>query len=100
MKYSICKTTEYDDWFSQETAKSQIQIDDRLSRIECDGHFGVKKWVGDGVSELKWGNGRRIYYALIPEDNVLLLLGGNKNGQSKDIAEAKKILREYTEDEA
>lgn len=100
MKYSIFKTTEYDDWFSQETAKSQVQIDDRLSRIESDGHFGTKKGVGNGVAELKWKNGRRIYYALIPEDNVLLLLGGNKNGQSKDIAEAQKILREYTEDEA
>ena len=40
----------------------------------------------------KWGIGRRVYYALIPEKNIILLLGGNKNGQDKDIAKAKKIL--------
>ena len=40
---------------------------------------------------------RRIYYALVPEANVLILLGGNKNGQDKDIKKAKKLLHKYTE---
>jgi hypothetical protein len=34
-----------------------------------------------------------VYYAYIPEKKILLLLGGNKNGQDKDIRQAKKILR-------
>ncbi len=86
---------EYDEWFEGETRKSQVQIADRLSKIETEGHFGVHKNLDDAVSELKWGGGRRVYYALIPEKNIILLLGGNKNGQDKDIAKAKKIRKRY-----
>jgi putative addiction module killer protein len=46
-------------------------------------------------SELRWKNGRRVYYAEIPERNILLLLGGNKNGQDKDIHQAKKLFDKY-----
>ena len=99
MKYKIIKAPEYDDWLTLETEKSKVQINDRLSKIESDGYFGTHKSLEDGVSELKWVGGRRIYYALIPESNVLLLLGGNKNAQSKDINEAKKILRKHTRNE-
>jgi putative addiction module killer protein len=51
--------------------------------------------VGDGILELKWKNGRRVYYATIPEKKILLLLGGNKNGQDKDIRQAKKIFDKH-----
>ena len=37
----------------------------------------------------------RLYYAEIPEKEILLLLGGNKNGQDKDIRQAKKIFNKY-----
>lgn len=93
--YYFHSTTEYDEWFEEETKKSQVQIDDRLSKIEDEGHFGTHKDLEDGVFELKWVGGRRIYYALIPEKNIILLLGGNKNGQNKDINKAKKILQRY-----
>jgi putative addiction module killer protein len=93
--YYFQNATEYDEWFEGETKKSQVQIADRLSNIENEGHFGIHKDLEDGVSELKWGNGRRVYYALIPEKNIILLLGGNKNGQDKDITQAKKILKRY-----
>lgn len=97
MRYAILVTEEYSDWFEQQTAKTTIQIEKRLSKIETDGHFGNHKNLEDGVWELKWDNGRRLYYAEIPEQQILLLLGGNKNGQSKDIYYVKKILRKYTE---
>lgn len=100
MHYRFIKTPEYEKWLEEQTKKSQVQIAGRLSKIETDGHFGDHRDVGDDVSELKWRNGRRVYYAHIPEKNILLLLGGNKNGQSKDIHKAKKILKECTEDEA
>lgn len=77
-----------------ETAKSQVQILGRISRIREEGYFGDYKKVDDLVWELRWKCGRRIYYAHIPEKKILLLLGGNKNGQSKDIRQAKKILHE------
>lgn len=95
MRYTIGTTTDYDEWFESETRKSQLQIFERLDKIKNEGYFGTKKPV-QGVNELKWVGGRRIYYTIIPESNVLLLLGGNKNGQTKDINKAQNILRRYT----
>lgn len=97
MLYQLTKTPEYDEWLEGETKKAKAQIADRLEKIESEGHFGVHRHLEDFVWELKWKSGRRIYYALIPPDNIALLLGGNKNGQEKDIKEAKKILKNYVE---
>lgn len=79
--------------------KSKFQIDDRLLRIVQNGHFGVHKDLTEGISELKWDNGRRVYYAFLSAENILLLLGGNKNGQDKDIKKAKKIFKKYAEED-
>jgi putative addiction module killer protein len=68
-----------------------------LSRIQCAGHFGNHKLLSDAIWELKWLNGRRLYYAYLADIDLVLLLGGNKNGQSKDIAKAKKIFKKYIE---
>ncbi|MGB7127846.1 MAG: type II toxin-antitoxin system RelE/ParE family toxin [Candidatus Rhabdochlamydia sp.] len=67
--------------------------------IKYDGYFGDHKSISyyekselkDKVWELRWKDGRRIYYAYIPEKKILLLLGGNKNGQNKDVSKAKTI---------
>lgn len=93
--YAIHNTPEYDEWFASEPSKSQVQILGRVSNIQDDGHFGDQKDLEDNVWELKWKNGRRVYFAYIPEKKILLLLGGNKNGQDKDIRQAKKILRKH-----
>ena len=98
MKYRILKTPEFQNWYAKEADKSKAQIVDRLSRIETDGHFGTFKDLGDGVLELKWLNGRRVYFALVPVSNILILIGGNKNGQSKDISTAKKLYKRYTDE--
>lgn len=96
MKYLIEATEEYLEWRNEQTAKSRLQIASRLDKIENEGYFGDHKPVGDNIFELRWRNGRRIYYALIPARQVLLLLGGNKNGQGKNIREAEKIYYEWT----
>ncbi len=93
--YRIYNTTEYEEWLDGQPARSQVQILGRLSLIQDNGHFGDHKNVEDEVWELKWKNGRRIYYAYIAEKKILLLLGGNKNGQDKDIRQAEKILYKY-----
>jgi putative addiction module killer protein len=99
MIYKTLRTIEFDDWLAGESLKSQVQIEKRISNIETDGHFGTINDVGDDVWELKWKNGRRVYYAYLVEPNILILLGGNKNGQNHDIKQAQKILEEYTENE-
>lgn len=98
MGYTLYKADEYEQWHQDQTSKSQVQIEKRLSNIETEGHFGTHKYLKNDVWELKWRNGRRIYYAYLVEENILLLLGGNKNGQSKDIKEATKILKDNTEE--
>jgi putative addiction module killer protein len=58
------------------------------------------KPVGGGVSELRIheGKGYRVYLCQSGQEIVLLLYGGNKKTQIKDIADAKRILKEI-EDE-
>jgi len=96
--YSIFKTTEYDEWIEQCSDKAKAQIASRLEKIAKYGHFGTIRDLEDGLWELKWKSGRRVYYAYIEELNILLLLGGNKNGQNKDITKARKILSKKIED--
>jgi putative addiction module killer protein len=100
--YTIYNAPEYDEWLDEQSPKSQVQVRSRISHIQDDGHFGDHKVVGDGVWELRWKNGRRVYYADIPERKILLLLGGNKNGQDKDIRQAKNIFNKHvsTEEDA
>lgn len=92
-KYTIYTTEEYEEWFDDESPKSRLQIQGRLSRVKNEGHFGHIRNLKDGLCELKFNDGRRIYYSILPEQNVILLLGGNKNGQEKDIKKARKILK-------
>lgn len=102
--YQLLQTEEFEDWLDQETARSQYQIDTRLAKIKADGHFGTinnvskndKGSTKNRVWELKFNDGRRIYYASFPEQNILLILGGNKNGQTKDIKRAKGIFVKKT----
>ena len=95
MKYKILVTDEFHDWLNDEPAKSQVQIAKRIENVRNEGHFGDHKQVRENVWELRWENGRRIYYSLVPVNNMLLLLGGNKNGQTKDINQAEKIYTEW-----
>ena len=92
---SIIKTIEFSHWMNSLTLKEQLQIDSRLLRIQYENHYGVTKRIDANISELKWGNGRRVYYSLSinSEGEVLIiLLGGNKNSQANDIKDAKRIL--------
>jgi putative addiction module killer protein len=85
------KTDEFVKWYGQQTEKTQYLIESRLKRISTDDHWGfINKF--DGLIELKWTSGLRIYTAKINNVMVVILLGGNKNGQNKDIKKAKAIL--------
>ena len=100
MHFTILKTKQFQDWLHSETFKSQVQIEKRLSKIECEGHFGIIKFLENDVWEMKWGNGRRVYYAYLSKPKILILLGGNKNDQEYDIKQSQKILKKYAELEA
>ncbi len=94
MKYEIYRTSEFDEWFVGQTIKTKLIIEARLERLSQEGHWGfINKF--DGLVELKWTSGLRVYTAVVGKVIVIILLGGNKNGQSKDIKKAKNILASY-----
>ena len=68
----------------------------RLDRL-ASGNFGDSKSVGDGVFELRFtvGAGIRVYYGLDGDTLVVLLLGGDKSSQDKDIVRAKQFGVDY-----
>lgn len=71
-------------------------IYERLEKVKI-GYFGDYKNLGDGVFELRFysGSGCRIYYGINGRDIVLLLCGGDKGSQNRDIKKAKFFLEDY-----
>lgn len=76
--------------------KARAVIRARLNRIQL-GNFGDCKSVGDGVFELRiaFGPGYRVYFGRDGEQIVVLLCGGDKRSQTKDISQAKTFWKEY-----
>lgn len=75
---------------------AQASIYVRIARAEA-GNFGDHKSVGNGVMEMRIpiGPGYRLYYALDGQDVILLLVGGNKSTQSKDVQRAKEYWKSH-----
>ena len=99
MKDRILRLPEFIIWFEEQDAKGQAQINTRILKIEMEGYFGDARDLGEGVAELRWKSGRRIYFGRIRDglgSIVLLILGGNKNGHTKDIKQARLLLRKYS----
>jgi putative addiction module killer protein len=92
----VTKTDEFDDWLQGlEDRKAKAKILVRIQRLEA-GNPGQVNSVGDGVSEMKidFGPGYRVYYKQIGKDIALILCGGDKSTQDKDIKRAKALLGE------
>jgi len=75
-------------------ARARIEI--RLARLER-GLFGDCEPIGDGLSELRidWGPGYRVYFGREGKAVILLLCGGDKRTQSKDIRDAKSYWKDH-----
>ncbi len=86
----------YDEWYSEQSREDQLMIDSRLTRV-IQGTFGEINTVGGGVFEFKFRKGRaiRIYYTKIGLRIILLLVGGDKRTQSRDIAKAREWLEAF-----
>ena len=90
-------TFPFDDWISNlRDAKARARIQIRLDRLE-QGNLGDCEPVGEGVHELKmdFGPGYRVYFAEENSKIVLLLIGGDKSSQTRDIKTAIKYWRQY-----
>ena len=97
----IIETAEFSKWLlklKDKTAKQKISL--RVQRLAF-GNPGDVKPVGEGVSELRipYGPGYRVYYTQRGNVLIILLCGGDKSTQSKDIKKAKAMLPELEEDD-
>ena len=86
----------YDDWIDSLSPKEGARITSRINRIEL-GNLGKFKPVGEGVYELKidFGPGYRVYFGKEGNIIILLLNGGTKRHQQRDIDQAKKYWKKY-----
>ncbi len=95
--YTVVQTETFTKWLaSLKDRKLHMRIALRLDQVER-GNLGDHHSVGDGVSELRFhtSSGIRIYYTLRGLEIVILLVGGDKSTQSRDIAKAKKLAQEF-----
>jgi len=96
MRYEIISTGVFDRWLARlKDIVTKRKILARLARLE-NGNFGDFKNIVDGLFELRFffGSGLRIYYTVRNDQVVLLLVGGDKSSQPKDIEKAKQLLNE------
>ncbi len=95
--YFIEKTTEFDKWFRKlNDLRTKAKILVRLQKLETEEHLGDCKPVGNGIKELKinYAKGYRIYFKEINGKIIILLIGGDKSTQQKDIEKAKELAKQ------
>jgi putative addiction module killer protein len=93
---AIVQTAVFRDWLDGlRDRKARVRIDDRLRRL-AGGHVGDTKSIGGGIRELRlhFGPGYRIYYTWRGKVLIILLNGGDKSTQARDITTAKRLAKE------
>ena len=95
----VKKTDEYREWLDRlrdQAGRARILV--RVDRL-IHGNPGDHRNLQGGVSELKidFGPGYRVYYTQRGEQLHLLLIGGDKSSQAKDIAKAQQLAKDFEE---
>jgi len=98
---AVVKSATFDRWLRKlknRRAAARVQV--RIDRLAA-GNPGDVKPVGSGISELRidYGPGYRVYYLQEGQRLIVLLCGGDKSSQQKDIEEAKRIAADWKRDE-
>lgn len=91
--FEVRQTTTYSDWFGALRDRvAKVRIDIRIRRLSL-GNPGDVKPVGEGISEMRvdYGPGYRIYFVQKGSEYVVLLAGGDKSSQDRDIAKPKHL---------
>ena len=99
--FSLSETATFSSWLGGlKDYRAKAAIVFRLRQVAA-GHWGDVKSVGGGVSELRWhiGPGYRVYFTRRGKHIVLLLAGGDKSSQAKDIAKAKQLAKEHADEQ-
>lgn len=87
----------FTEWHESLELKVQARVSAFIDRVAAGGGKKNIRSLGDGVYEIKIdiGPGYRVYFGEDGKRIILLLVGGNKGTQSKDIATAKRYWRQY-----
>ena len=98
MKYELNTTDVFDDWLTRLDGSIKRRLAQRLFQVEC-GNFGDYKALTGNLFELRcfFGGGLRLYYSMRDNRIVLLLVGGDKSTQSRDIDRATEMLNQIGE---
>lgn len=97
----VLRTDVFASWLKDLRDKiARAKILTRIDRLE-DGNPGNFRSLGDGIFEMKidFGPGYRVYYIQRGHQIVVLLCGGDKSTQAKDIRHAKALAREWAKGE-
>jgi putative addiction module killer protein len=92
----IRQTEAYAEWFGDlHDSAARARINVRIRRMSL-GNIGDVKPVGEGVSELRidYGPGYRVYFVQRGQTLVVLLAGGDKRTQSRDVKKALNLARQ------
>ena len=83
-------------WLDSLDSGIRKRINQRILRLQ-DGNFGDSKKLSDDISELRFtfGKGYRVYYTIKNQQIILLINGGDKSNQSRDILKAQALLDEW-----
>ncbi len=86
----------FEDWFAELDSAAAAKIAVALARLE-QGNLSNAKGVGEGVLEFRidWGPGYRVYFGRDGDTLVILLTGGTKKRQQRDIDAAKALWADY-----
>jgi putative addiction module killer protein len=91
----VRQTDDYARWFAKlRDRQARVRILARLRRLSL-GNPGDVAPVGEGVSEMRidYGPGYRVYFKQLAQALVVLLAGGDKRTQQRDIEKAKELAR-------
>ncbi len=94
--FEVVQTDEFEAWLDDlRDSQAQARIAKRIVRVQS-GLLGDVEPVGDGVSELRihYGPGYRLYFVTRQQVVIILLCGGDKGSQARDIARAKEMAKE------
>ena len=100
--YLIKQTDTFSKWLTKlKDIRGKVAVLRRIDRVK-EGNFGDHKSVGSDVSELRItvGAGYRVYYTKKKDEIIILLVGGDKSTQSKDIAQAQQICKELNNEQS
>ncbi len=90
----------FNEWLEELSTDVQVQITKRIARLRL-GNLGNYKPLGKGVFKLKFkqGPGYRVYFGMSNKEIILLLSGGHKGSQKRDIKFAQKLWNNYIKEQ-